>query len=102
MNRFVTRVLLNGNPTAEQFEKLHKAMKLKGFSRVIMSDDGQYYWLPNAEYYREGNVTTQQVVDDAKAAANSVKTPNEVLVTEAKSIMWNGLQPATAADARAA
>lgn len=102
MNRFVTRVLLNGYPTAEQYEKLHKAMKLKGFSRVIKSDDGDYYWLPNAEYYRECGLTAQQVLNDAKAAANSVHTPNEVLTTEAKSITWNGLQMATAADARAA
>jgi hypothetical protein len=102
MAQFTTRVLLNGYPTAEDFESLHKAMKRRGFSRVIKSDDGDYYWLPNAEYDRQGNLTVNQVLDDAKAAANSVSTPNEVLVTDAKSRMWNGLKKATAADAAAA
>lgn len=102
MPQFTTRVLLNGNPTAEQYETLHKAMKNKGFSRVIQSDDGDYYWLPNAEYYREADVTAQQVLSDAKAAANSAKSPNEVLVTEGSSRMWTGLSKASASDARAA
>ena len=102
MSRFMTRVLLNGNPSSPDYEKLHNAMKSKGFSRVIQSVGNEHFWLPNAEYDRIGDLTTQQVLNDAKAAANSVKTPNEVLVTEAKSIMFDGLQKATAADARAA
>lgn len=102
MASFTTRVLLNGNPTADEYTRLHEAMKRRGFTRVIKSDDGDYYWLPNAEYDRQAEVTAQQVLNDAKAAANSVRTPNEVLVTDAKARTWSGLQKATAADARAA
>jgi hypothetical protein len=102
MASFTTRVLLNGYPTADDYTRLHGEMKRRGFSRVIKSDDGAYYWLPSAEYNRQGNVTLQQVLNDAKTAANSVKTPNEVLVTDAKARMWNGLRKATAGDAAAA
>jgi hypothetical protein len=30
MAQFTTRVLLNSNPSADDYEKLHKAMKKKG------------------------------------------------------------------------
>ena len=57
MSRFTTRVQLNGNPTDEDYEKLHKAMKARGFSRVITSDDGDHYLLPHAEYDCTSNLT---------------------------------------------
>lgn len=102
MAQFTTRVLLNGYPSPENYEKLHKAMKRRGFSRVIKSDDGDYYWLPNAEYDRQANVTRSQVLADAKAAADSVSTSNEILVTESGGRTWRGLKKASAADAAAA
>lgn len=100
MSRFTTRVQLNGNPSYEEYEKLHKAMKAKGFSRIITGDDGGHYWLPHAEYDRSGNLTLQQVLNDAKAAAGTVKTSYEVLVTEG-GCMWYGLQQATAEQKKA-
>jgi hypothetical protein len=102
MAQFTTRVLLNGYPSAEDYEKLHKAMKRRGFSRVIKSDDGEYYWLPNAEYDRQANVARSQVLADAKAAADSVSSSTEILVTESAGRTWNGLKRASAADAMAA
>lgn len=100
MAQFTTRVLLNGYPNAEQYETLHKAMKNKGFSRVIKSDDGEYYWLPNAEYCRNTMSTLAQVLNDANAAADTVSTSYETLVTESNGCMWNGLKKANATDAR--
>lgn len=102
MAAFTTRVLLNGNPTAEDYEKLHKAMKKKGFSRVIKSDQGTYYWLPNAEYDRNTISNRAQVLEDAKAAAATVSSRYEILVTESAGRTWHGLKVATAADAAAA
>jgi hypothetical protein len=72
MARFTTRVQLNGRPTADDYEGLHTAMKRKGFTRIIASDDGKKYWLPHAEYNREATVTRDQVLTDAKAAAATI------------------------------
>ncbi len=102
MAQFTTRVLLNGYPSADDYEKLHKAMKAKGFSRVIKSDDGEYYWMPNAEYDRHTTVARSQVLADAKAAANTVTKQHEILVTESNGRTWQGLKKATASDAKAA
>ena len=102
MAQFTTGVLLNGYPSAEDYEKLHKVMKRRGFSRVIQGDTGDYYWLPNADYDRQGNVTRQQVLNDARAAADAVSKPNEILVTESNGRRRTGLKKATAADASAA
>jgi hypothetical protein len=102
MAEFTTRVLLSGNPPAEVYDKLHKAMKKKGFSRVIKGDNGAYFWLPHAEYNRSTSVSRSQVLTDAQAAADTVSTSNEILVTESNGRAGNGLKTATSADAAAA
>jgi hypothetical protein len=102
MNRFMTRLLLNGNPTAEQFEKLHVEMKKRGFSRIIEGSDSKFYWLPNGTYHRITNSNHNQVLADAKAAAETVTSAYELLVCEAPSSMWIGLKIATATDAKVA
>lgn len=102
MPQFTTRVLLNGYPAADDYEKLHKAMKLRGFSRVIECDKGDFYWLPNAEYTRTADVTRSQILSDARAAANTVARSHEILVTESNGRTWHGLKRASAEDAKAA
>jgi hypothetical protein len=102
MAGFTTRVLLNGYPTGEDYERLHKAMKRQGFSRVIKGDDGNHYWLPNAEYERQANLTRAQILAVAKAAADTIGPSHEILVTESAGRTWHGLKKATAADAKAA
>jgi hypothetical protein len=102
MNRFMTRLLLNGYPSAEQYEKLHAEMKKRGFTRVIESAEPKFYWLPNGTYYRVSNSTRDQVLADAKAAASTVSREYEVVVSDALNSTWYGLKQATAADAKAA
>jgi hypothetical protein len=99
MASFTTRVQLNGRPTAEDYEKLHKEMKKRGFSRLIEGSDSKKYWLPHGEYNREGSVTRDKVREDAKAAAATVSNDYDVLVSEATYRTWYGLTVATAADA---
>lgn len=99
MARYTTRVQLNGHPTGEDYENLHRAMKRRGFTRIIESDDGKLYWLPHAEYNREGEMTRATVLDDAKAAAATISRDFEVLVTESVGRTWHGLKGATATEA---
>ena len=98
MASFTTRVQLNGRPTADDFEKLHKQMRRRGFSRFIEASDGKTYRLPHGEYNREESVTRDTVREDAKAAAAAVSNDFEVLVSEATARTWYGLKLATQAD----
>ncbi len=94
MNKFTTRVQLDGYPTEDQYNRLHKAMSAKGFSRFIQGSDGETYHLPHAEYNRAVNVTIEQVRNDAVAAAATVSNDYQVLVTEGTR-SWQGLKKAT-------
>jgi hypothetical protein len=60
-------------------------MEGRGFSRRIASADGKAYQLPWAEYNGSGNLTSSQVRDIARDAANSTGKSNAVLVTESQS-----------------
>lgn len=97
MALFTTRVQLNGNPGEEDYESLHAAMKAKGFSRFVKSDDGKRYHMPHAEYTRMGDLTRSQVLQDANAATAGVWRDYQVLVTEG-SKSWYGLKEATRGD----
>lgn len=90
MPAFTTRVELH-NASYSDYETLHAAMARRGFSRLITSDDGVTYQLLTAEYDRSGNLTAQQVLDAAKAAAAETGKGYAVLVTEATRRIWYGL-----------
>lgn len=92
MSKFTTRVQLDGNPTWQDFDNLHAAMRRQGFTQTITDGDGVEYELPHAEYNREGSLTTSQVLDEAKAAAGSVWSDFRILVTESNGRTWHNLK----------
>jgi len=96
MANFTVRVELHQAEWTD-YEKLHAAMEQKGFSRRIKSDDGKTYHMPWAEYNGTGNLTSAQVRDVAREAANSTGKQNAVFVTEAVSRAWVGLNQLTTA-----
>jgi hypothetical protein len=73
------------------YDTLHAAMELRGFSRQITSDDGRTFHMLWAEYNGAGELTCAQVRDIAKTAADSTGKQNSVMVTEAASRAWAGL-----------
>jgi hypothetical protein len=94
MAQFTTRVELHG-VTWEAYNRLHSAMEKAGFSRTIIGDDGITYMLPEREYNRGGeDLTTAQVLGDAKSAAALVAARFSILVTEASARMWLDLPKA--------
>lgn len=94
MANFVVRVELH-DATWEDYDKLHRAMELAGFSKTIVGDDGIHYELPPAEYhFPESTLNGTQVHKFAKAAANSTQRTNAVVVIDAKGITFSGLRPA--------
>ena len=95
MANFTVRVELHKAEWTD-YERLHAAMEQKGFSRRIVSDDGKTYHMPLAEYNGTGNLTSSQVRDIAREAADSTGKHNAVFVTEAVSRAWIGLSQLTA------
>lgn len=93
MANFTVRVELHQANYAD-YETLHAAMEQKGFSRQIIADNGQSYYMPWAEYNGSGNLTSAQVRDIAREAANTTGKANAVFVTEAQTRAWIGLPAA--------
>lgn len=91
MPSFTVRVELH-NANWNDYEALHSAMAAKGFTRQIVSGDGKTYQLPLAEYNGSGTIDCESVRDIARNAANSTGKANAVLVSEAPSRAWVGLQ----------
>ena len=91
MAQFMVRVVLHGADD-EDYETLHEAMEAEGFARQIRSSDGVLYHLPTAEYYRDGNLSTQNVLDAAKSGVAKTRKKAGILVTEASNLRWNGLK----------
>ncbi|MBS0308237.1 MAG: DUF2622 domain-containing protein [Proteobacteria bacterium] len=93
MANFVVRIELH-DATWQDYQKLHQAMELSGFSRTIVGADGIHYELPPAEYhFPESGLNGVQVHDRAKAVANSTGRINTIVVTESKGITFSGLRP---------
>jgi hypothetical protein len=90
MANFTIRVELH-QATFSDYEILHAAMEKQGFSRLITADDGKTYHMPWAEYNGSGNLSSSQVRDIARTAANTTGKENAVFVTEAQSRAWIGL-----------
>ena len=94
MASFTVRIELHNAQWAD-YDQLHAAMEQRGFSRQITSDDGKTYHMPWAEYNGTGNLTSPQVRDIAKEAADSTGRQNSIFVTEAASRAWVGLSAFT-------
>lgn len=91
MADFTVRVELHQG-TWTDYEALHAAMEKRGFSRVITSSEGRTYQLPLAEYNGSATLTSSQIRDIARAAADTTGRKNAVLVTEAQCRAWAGLE----------
>ena len=96
MANFTVRVELH-QAVLVDYQRLHVAMEQKGFSRQITADDGSAYHMPWAEYNGSANLTSSQVRDVARQAADSTGKQNAVFVTEAVSRAWIGLSQLTTA-----
>ena len=94
MADFTVRIELHNAQWAD-YDRLHAEMEQRGFSRQITSDDGKTYHMPWAEYNGSGNLTSAQVRDIVRVAADSTGRQNSVLVTQATSRAWVGLSTLT-------
>jgi hypothetical protein len=73
MANFLARVELH-NATYQDYEALHGAMKRRGYSRTVVSNDRKKYRLPTGTYVTEStNATLEQAYSAAVAAANDTR-----------------------------
>lgn len=82
MTNYTVRVELHGADGGDEYEDLHEAMRLQGFSRSINIDNVRYK-LPTAEYSIVSDISAHEVLRKAQAAANSVQPAPQpsILVT---------------------
>jgi hypothetical protein len=90
MAMFTVRVELHG-ATDGDYDTLHDAMEAEGFGRTVVSNAGDEYRLPSAEYSLAGDFTVQKVLAMAKNAAAKVRLNRSILVNEVTSRLWLGL-----------
>ncbi|EPR2277779.1 type V toxin-antitoxin system endoribonuclease antitoxin GhoS [Salmonella enterica subsp. enterica serovar Newport] len=87
--KYTVRVELRNSQDAD-YEELHEKMKAKLFSRMITTDSGNSYYLPNAEYNyicRAGE--KEKVAKLAESVASRISKNPKILVTESngRSVM---------------
>ena len=87
MAAFTVRVQLEG-ANGEDYQKLHELMEASGYSREITGDNGKIYKLPDAEYDTSKDATREEIRDQVRKIAASVKPNPSVLVTKSAGRSW--------------
>lgn len=87
MAEYMIRVVLHG-AAGDDYAKLHEAMEASGAARQIRADDGEFYDLPDAEYYLETDRSGTDVRDIAVSIASKVRLGPSVLVSKATAFFW--------------
>jgi hypothetical protein len=82
MANHLARVELH-NAKYEDYEKLHEAMRQRGFARTIVANDGKKYQLPTGTYVAENtNATLEKAYGAAEAAATDTGKTFWVIVVD--------------------
>ncbi len=77
------------------YETLNFGMEVEGFSLAITSSNGNTYYLPQAEFYREDDSTLDQILQAAKSGAAKTEKEFAVIVSEMAGCTWRGLRRVT-------
>ena len=95
MPQFMIRVELYG-ANDKDYLRLHAAMDGRGFQRTIVLEDDSVCLLPTAEYLLlSSSLTTQQVLNDAQSAAQTVSSSFGVVAVQVAEAPWvSGLKAA--------
>jgi len=91
MGLYFARVQLNGNPTAEQYQTLHKRMSDIGFETKIQTANG-IWELPHATYAANNYLNANVASNAVKKVADSVVPNSHVLITSGAEFQGDGLK----------
>jgi hypothetical protein len=87
MSEYAIRVELRGNPSYEEYEKLHALMTKKGFVRTIVGSDGKSYSLPHATYWGSSPSDVGSVRNTIRNAVKS-EIQDSIIVFVVQSSNW--------------
>lgn len=89
---YLIRVVLHGATEPDDYERLHDAMRDAQYYRVIRSDNGEWYELPPAMYCAlNSDLSGHDLRIKVDSIAGTIRPSCSILVIEAKSAYWNGL-----------
>lgn len=80
MAKFTVRVELYDAESSD-YDVLHKEMELRRFTRTVRVQGVEYY-LPDAEYGYDGELTKKAVYQEAKDAVDRTKRAAGIVVTK--------------------
>jgi hypothetical protein len=94
MANYIARVELHA-ATYDDYETLHAEMASRGYPRTIVGSDGVTYQLPTGTYVMRGtNISLQDALDRAGAAANATGKKSSIIVADWTGAKWRGLEAA--------
>jgi len=85
MARIVVRIELHGENLGD-YEKLHKKMVLKGYTRRMHDYSLKWFKCPTAEYLITRNSTPASVREEVKTVVGSINASYNVMVSDASYI----------------
>lgn len=86
MAAYTIRVELKGDPSFQEYEKLHQLMGGLGFGRTVRGSAGESQ-LPHATYYGYSNSGVEQVRDLVRDSVKS-RIQSNILVLVVKTETW--------------
>jgi len=92
MPNFAIRLELNGPPGSKIYEDVHTVLSNAGYERMILSDKGAWWKLPDGMYVGTSNRTSACDEHDAiRPIVKSVWTDFELFVLQYTSSAWTGM-----------
>ena len=91
MSQFTIRVSLHRADWSD-YVSLAQRLGAIGIVDVVRGEDGNWYRLPGGEYSYEGDATSSQVMAGVTRVADAIKPPSAVVITQALTRMWRGLE----------
>ena len=93
MFTYIVRVELKGSPSAEIYDALHEAMRIKGYLQTIKNmTSNAVYSLPHAEYARQTiqDLSSDSVRTEVHSIVKYVYDNYQLLVTKANAgdVAW--------------
>lgn len=91
MASFTVRIELE-DAEWKHYNMLYEEMAFHGFTDTIIGNNGYVWKLPDAEYNFVGDLTRDEVLSRAKAAADTTRKNFSILVTQSLGRVWHKLK----------
>lgn len=93
MANFIVRFQLESGLNSH-YVALKRLVEAAGFTKIIKSDDGRSYILPQGMYLASTENDKSHVLDVAISCAKRIRTRYKILVTKSDGSAWTNLDPA--------